>query len=226
MCAIYRLHRNFNKLIKKVFKHFSEEYSFESYKPTVLLRLNNDVLHIINFDKGSAGFACDIAIQPLYVPSDSIVLSFGNRLSRFKVYLQERWDYGQSEQELENNLIQVKELLVRNALPWFEEVGHPQGIVSFIEMEKKNRKSLTWCPPFQEYLYLGFSYLYLKKYDLAEIHLRSATDALDDNDWTWVIERKALINEMRRISNTEPESIEIKLEEFVEQTKMNLRLKR
>ncbi|MBE0447971.1 MAG: DUF4304 domain-containing protein [Actinobacteria bacterium] len=220
------IRRSVRKLIKKVFKPFADEHGFKFHKPTLLLREYKDTLHIISFELSTADFTCRIAILPLYVPEDTISLSFGNRISRFKVMLREWWDYKQTEQENEQSLMQIKELLERNALPWFEEAGSPEGIVSFIESGKADDPSIALrCPRFIKDLYLGFSYLYLNKYDQAGRLLQAVADSFKGDTRQWAINTRELAENMCTLAKERPEEVSIKLQEFIKQTKENLKLK-
>lgn len=218
--------KEFIKLIKKVLTPFAREHDFIFYNPTILIRLNKDTLHIINFDLGTAGFTCDVAIQPIYVPAESLVLSFGNRLSRFNVLINERWKYGESQQEDEFNLLQIVELIKENVLIWFEEVGSAKGIISFIEKGLVNdTKLIIGFPPFMKNLYLGFSYLYEEKIKLAEGALHQVLDNLVADSRTWAVELKQVVNALLLLADDEPEEITKILQEYVEKNYLKLKLK-
>jgi len=213
------------KLIKEFFTPFAKKHDFTFNKPLLLTRKYDNALHIINFDLTTQGFNCNIAIQPLYVPADVINLSFGNRLNHFKTHLPGVWGYVQTEQAIENDLNEVLQLLETNALPWFEDAGNPEGIVSFIQNGLANdTRLIVGFPPFLKDIYLGFSYLYLKKYELADNALKNAISLLKDDTRDWVIELKELINDIRMLANNEPNKINDKLKEYIQQTKVSLKL--
>lgn len=215
----------FGKAIKVVFKPLAIEEGFFFYKPMLLLRMHQDTLHIVSFDRGLAGFACNIAIQPLYMPYDFISLSFGARLTRFRVDFPERWDYGNDWEGLLRNLYEALELVRRNALPWFHEVGSPGGLVSFIESGAADDPSYELeCPPFLRETYLAFSYLYLGRSKDAERSFRKVAQALNGNPFA--VEREALAREMELLIRSNPEGAAQRIKVQIEQTKQNLSLDR
>ncbi len=159
--------RSMTSMIKKRFETFAIENGFHFHKPTILARINEHVIHIINFDVLTLGFNCSIAIQPLYVPLDNIALNCGNRLNDFRVNIPGNWGYGTS---VEQDLDEVEALLRENAVPWFDEVGNPQGLVKFIEEEERVNLLTVGFAPFFRTLYLGLSLIFVDKVDEG-IHL-------------------------------------------------------
>lgn len=214
---------DFRKAVKTVFKPLSLEHGFVFYKPLMLLRLYQDTLHIIYFDKGSAGFACDVAIQPLCLPDNIVSLSFGARLSRFQASLPERWDYGDSSAELLGNLSEVLQLVRKNALPWFNDAGSPQGFISFIESGAANNpKYALRCPPHLKQLYLAFCYGYVGRLRDSVGAFDRVLQSLEGNPFS--AQWKALASEMRTSIANDPEAVEDKIKSFVRQTKEALGL--
>lgn len=215
-----------SKLIKHILKPFVTERNFSFHKPLIMVRERTDVLHIINFDLGLAGFTCDIAVQPLYIPEETLVLSFGNRISRFGVTMPERWEYGQTEVEIEQGLQEIKMLLEKHALFWFDDVGTPDGIVSFIESGRVNNTNLiVGFPPYLKNLYLGFSYLYNEQFNKGCEALQNTLQILRQDSRPWVEEVKRLSKNMFSLAKNEPEKIKTTLNEFTSYTKENLKLK-
>lgn len=58
---------SFFKLLRSELKKFGQEINFTLDKSRTLINEKETILHIIDFDPGTFGFACDIAVQPLYV---------------------------------------------------------------------------------------------------------------------------------------------------------------
>ena len=214
------------KIIKEFFTTFAKQHNFIFYKPTLMLRVCNDTLHIINFDLPSQGLNCNIAIQPLYIPSDTITLSFGNRLNHFKTRLPGTWGYSNDKKDIEKDLSQVKELLEINAMPWFNEVGRPEGIISFIESGlAEDINIIVGFPPIFRSMYLGFSYLYTNKIGLAEKPLQEVVEQCKDDKRAWVAQQNKMINNTLVLAKNEPNKISEKLNEFARITKDNLKIK-
>ncbi len=128
------------RLIREAMRPFARQYGFAFVKRTLLGRVHEDTLHIINFDVINPDFNCTVAIQPLYVPASFIVLSLGSRLEHVGPQVPwGSWGSGKNEDEIRRNLVQVRGLLVAHALPWLAEVGTPGSIVSFIESVARRR---------------------------------------------------------------------------------------
>ncbi len=212
------------KAIRAVFRSFAAEEGFFFRKPTLLLRDRQDTLHIIAFDRGLAGFACDIAIQPLYMPYDFFALSLGARVTRFRVDLRERWLYGEDDPDtLFRNLSQALDLVRRNALPWFDEAGSPAKLVSFIESGASTDPSYgLQCPPFLQEKYLAFSYLYLGRHQDAERSFRKLAEGLSGNQFAKKEEEQARAMEL--LVRTDPEAAMQRLMTHIKETRENLRL--
>ncbi|AHF11241.1 hypothetical protein [Dehalobacter restrictus] len=217
--------KNVYGLIKKAFTDFAKENGFTFLKNGILVRIRGDILHTIYFDLGLSGLACDIAIQPLYVPSENIVLSFGNRISKFKVNMSERWPYGKTEHQLEQTLKEIKELLEKNALNWFQETGTPRGIVEFIQAGYADDQSLILgLPKFVKKQYLAFSYLYQNELELGTQELRNLEQVLVDDSRPWAVGIKELSKNMRELIINCPDLVEKTLKQFVLKTRQNLKL--
>ena len=219
--------REFKKRIRKdCLSPLAKKYGFSFTKPTLLTRVNDDVLHIINVDVPTRWINCNIALLPLYVPAGFIGLSFGNRLNQFKANLPDLWGGNRTEQGLQKDMNEIMNLIETNVIPWFDEMGNPTGIVSMIESGAVNDPHLTvGFSPFLRHAYLGFSYLYLGKFDLAEKPLKTVIDIFKDDDRIGAIRWKELMKETIVLINNEPEKINDKLKEYIEYTKTNLKLK-
>ena len=214
------------KIIKEFFTPFAKQRNFIFHKPTLMLRVYSDTVHIINFDLPSQGFNCNIAIQPLYVPSENIALCFGNRLNHFKTRIPGMWGYSSDEREVEKDLSQVKQLLETNAIPWFNEFGKPEGIISFIENGfAEDNNLIVGFPPAYRGMYLGYSYLYVNKLEFADKPLEEAIEIYKDDKRDWVVQQNKMINSIMLLAKNEPNKISEKLNEFVRITKDNLKIK-
>jgi hypothetical protein len=214
-------------MIKKSMAQFAKEQNFIFYKPTLLVRLVEDTLHIINFDVYAKGFDCCVAIQPLFIPSDSIGLSFGNRLSHLGVHIPGVWGHG-NEKEVISDLEEVQGLLLNNVLPWFDEVGYPKGMVEFLSdgNYEKNQEIIVGFPPFLRRLYLAMGYLYEADYLKAESELDKFYQLTQNDTRSWMLERKKFANQIAALIKTEDNNkITQHIEYIIKETKSNLKLK-
>jgi hypothetical protein len=214
-------------MIKESMTQFAKDHDFVFYKPTILVRLSQDTLHIINFDVQSQGFDCSIAIQPLFVPSDSISLSFGNRLSHLGVHLPGIWGNG-DEQGVISDLEEVQGLLLRNVLPWFEKVGYPKGMVQFLKDDnfEKNKELIVGLPPYKRRLYLALGNLYEQNFNLANSELANLKEMIKDETKAWINEIRRFAEQITKLIDTEDESqVALYLQNIIQNTKSNLKLK-
>ena len=213
------------RLIRESMRPFAERHGFRFVKRTLLGRVHEDTLHIINFDVINPGFNCGFAIQPLYVPASHIVLSLGRRLGYTGAQVPGGWGLGDTEDEIRRDLAQVQRLLEADALPWLAEVGTPAGIVSFIEIMARKRKPIWGLTAFVHDLYLGFSYLYVGRYGAAQRALAAAAKTLAGDSRPWAIEYRELAERMKALARDEPDRVPSTLQEFIRETKANIGLK-
>jgi hypothetical protein len=219
------------KMLKKILKSklvpFSKKHDFKFYKPIILVKDCGSILQIINFDILSEGFNCNIAVQPLYIPSEELDLSFGNRLNYFKTKEEGIWGYGDNQDKIEKDLDRVIELLESNAIPWFDEVSTPSEIVTFISEGKANDTDMIVGFPQQiRSKFLGFSHLYEGEYKLAKDALICFVEFYQGDTRKWVIDEVTRIEELINVSKSNPSNILSILNQYIELTKKNLKITR
>lgn len=217
------------KVLKDIIKSrlikMAEEYGFSFYKPTTIIKCDQSILQIINFDILIEGFNCSIAIQPLYIPSEGLDMSFGNRLNYFNVVEQGIWGEGDNKNKIEADVDKCLELIKLNVIPWFEKLSTPDEIILFINSEElENKNLIAWFPPQLRNKFLGFSYLYTGKHDLAENVFNHFIKFYEDDDRNWVINDIKIVNKLISVSKANPLNIPKILDEYVEFTKRNLKI--
>lgn len=216
--------KSLQKIIKSSLNTFAKENGFLFQKPGLMLRKHQDTLHIINFDVLNERFNCDVAIMPLYYPSETIDLSFGNRLNHFKTKHSGIWGGG-TLQDVEQDLQHVKVLLEQNILQWFEEVGNPNGIVTFIENgSSEDINIIVGFPPVIRNTYLGISYLYTNNIEKAYSPLKKVLETYKDDDREWAVYHKELVEELLSMMSEQPHMINNKLQEFIAYSKEKMKL--
>ncbi len=124
-----------SKSVKKFSKNLSRTYGFELNKPTTLVKNCNSILQIISFNLPPSGLYCNIAVLPIYLPTDVIFYDIGTRLNHFKTNLSGNWCDGNTEEEILCDLDAIQKLIERNVLPWFNEVSSPVAFINMLEKE-------------------------------------------------------------------------------------------
>ena len=148
------------KMVAGEFGYFLTDKGFVRHKSNVYIRISDQhIIQNITFEFLPSGFTCAVAIQPLYIydheASTFLHLTFGNRIGRLKVVQSELWQYDENVK----GIAEIKELLSKNGLPWFEQYATPEGIIDFISNGKVKAYGL-WLNEFFQKQYQGFSLLY------------------------------------------------------------------
>ena len=218
------------KLLRKLIKvHGIDElvakHGFFALKRTMAVRVHENVLQVICFEVTSSGFRCKIAMQPLYISSAYVHLSFGNELTSFRTALPRNWGYGgESTTKVELNL--AKYLIEKNVLPWFEEYGSPKGLIEFIQSGKADGMEyvVVYRPMLRKEL-LGYSLLYEKRYTEAYEPLNQARQQAGDRDIEWIHQYKHNLDTLlRHIDHKEHAEIDQILQDNIAYTRSQLRL--
>jgi len=163
---------------------------------------------------------CHVAVQPLYVPEALVHFSFGNLLNHFGTHRTGLW--GIEESQVISDIEEISNLLDRNVLPWFCEISSPENLIDFINSDKS---SAVKCTPFLRNLYLGFSYLYTKNFDLARENLINALNITSDFTGDYKTKNINLIEPLlKKVNEKEFSAIEDDLRHYVSYTRANCNL--
>ncbi len=212
------------KLIKSEFKDIFCVNGFTKKSDTLYIKVTeSNVLQIINFDLGSIGFTCSVAMQPLYVieHTQGINLTMGERLSRFKEIRKEWWPY----EQLHDGIQEIKVLLLKNGIPWFEEYGTPEGIISFISTNKFKEYGFVAFNPFHQKKNLGFSLLYSGLFDEGVKCINDLKNEIKDNAADFMILYKKKLMEFSTAIINEPDKVSEILNAAVIENKKGLKIK-
>jgi len=212
------------KLLKKHIQEFTKQFSinndFNLYERTFAIREIRNILHIVCFDFPPSSMQCHVAIQPLYVPEAQLHFSFGNLLNYFGTQRTGVW--GVEESKILSDIDEISNILERNVLPWFNEISSPKSLIDFINGDKF---STVKCTPFLRNLYLGFSYLYTKRFDLANENLINALNITSDFIGDYKMKNISLIEPLiKKVNEKEFSAIEHDLHNFVRFTRENCNL--
>lgn len=221
----------FKKRIREFSKAFAKKYGFKHYKPTFLIRNRNNIIQTVCFDFPPGGMQAHIAMQPLYFPERFIHFSFGQRLNRFKTNESGLW--GREEGRIDEDIDRISTLLEENVIPLFDEVYSPQTLIKYINsyIDVRNQRVVNGterlADQYRSEMYLGFSYLYIKEYASAKIHLQKVIEELSapryinryDNTNYYEKEIELVTTLINLIDDKRYEDIEKEMNGFIEKTK-------
>ena len=183
---------------------------FIRHKKTFMYyRVTDNVLSFILFDKKSFGFEGGIYIQPLYIPSESLVLNLGNEVwciadrsaDNYRLYLDMEPD------KITKNIESCAIFLKKTAFDWFDKVGSPKGISDYI---LSNAKESSWffTPDKWKNEAKAYSDLYLGKYETSiKSFERFISELAKDNVGSWVDETIKNVKTLVALVKTEPNKI-------------------
>jgi hypothetical protein len=212
----------FKRVIKRKLSPFCNEHGFSFYKPTILVRENEtDVLQIINFDLLPDTFYCTVATQPLFIPNNSIVLTFGKRIGLGKT---EIWNYGSSETDMSRIINDLMNAIESKGVSWFEEMSSVEKTVKYLCNPSKHSELFGMVPYMRE-MHIGFYQLYLGNYSLGQESFRKVLEILKPDDRQWVKELKNLLTSLISVAREEPTKLDTILSEFVINNKKLLKIK-
>lgn len=118
------------KILRREFKQFNQENGFKFVKPNTLLREQNDILQFLQFQIKVGYMSCDIASQPLYIPSDILNLSISIRIQFLGNRTRLGWGrFDRTEEEFALDVQDMLQLVATGGLQWFEDMGEPENLI-------------------------------------------------------------------------------------------------
>jgi len=215
--------KELKKAIRIEFDKPLKESGFYRKKEGVYIRVNENIIHNITFEFGSIGFTCWVAMQPLYIkeytPAISLHLTFGSRLSRFNTFQKEWWPYG----EPMKGISEIKKLLYKNGLPWFDQYGTPRGVIDFISSGKVKEYGLWFRRIFQQQ-YLGFSLLYVGDTEEGIKALQSMLGEISESAVEFVLEYKKQMGDFIKQISENPNATKRIMDEIVQGNRLALKV--
>lgn len=213
------------KIIRNEFKQFNQENGFRFVKPNTLLREQNDILHFLQFKIKAGYMSCDIASQPLYIPSAILNLSISIEIQFLGKRTRFRWgSFDRTEEEFSLDVQDMLQLITTGGLQWFEDMGVSENLIK--NTLDTNYKLTQGYAPVLRLRTVAMSHLYLG-------HI---------NDGILYMEK--LIAEYKRYPNSEasvyripecqrwidmaknqPEEIPSKFKSIITETRNNLHIK-
>lgn len=215
------------KMIKEYFTDFAKNNDLFFLQPDVMARLKSDIIYFISFNVHIDHFNCDIAIMPLYVPSEGLTLNFGSRINYFRTKITGNWGYGGTKESVEYDLNVIRGLIEKNVLPWFEEVNTPEKLLNFMETKLESEMSnFAGFTPFIKFEYMGYISLYLKHYEKAIGYFNKELLALKDYFPEFQKQKKEEVMPLIELVKQEKiDEITAILNQNIEFTKRSIKLK-
>ena len=132
----------FKKYNKDILWKYLKEQGFYKRKTNSYVRRNDiDLLEYIDLQKechGSKTFTVNCALMPLYVPTEYMVIGFGNRLGELITSKDIWWDY--SNDDIARKSFQnITDAIEQFALPWFQHFNNETAYKK--QLKKDARKS-------------------------------------------------------------------------------------
>lgn len=115
--------RNLRLVLDPVFKNAG----FRRKGNTTYWRVADNLLQFVSVEHPPGDFTVVASIQPLFVPSETFVIAFGDRLGRFVDGL-DHWFPADTEHDLISGLYQACKEIQEFALPWFDELASVQDL--------------------------------------------------------------------------------------------------
>lgn len=176
----------FRKSMTKWVANPLKEYGFKRYKTTNIARISKDsIIQILNFQKEAFGgktFTVNVAVRPLFVPSEDLSLEPGNRIGYFKYSYDKWWDFNE-EVTSNNSFEEINEIIFSAVISWFDKVNDIKGLIKIYE--DKEREMLV--PTHLGWRYFDLGHLYAKndQFDEAIYSIKEAKKEFDSRSLDW-----------------------------------------
>lgn len=168
--------RRWKNAVERLSKRLAAQYGFTLYRPTCLVKIEQDIALTICFDFPPSGMKFHIAAQPLYAPEPELHLTFGRELRWAEFDRMGPW--GTEPDRFGPDIAELEALVEAEALPFFQKVSPPRRLIRFLKSARSRDTRYILCPPVIRYTYLAYSYLRVKRYFSASRPLRSLLDEL------------------------------------------------
>lgn len=131
----------YKKYSKELFAEYLTQQGFLKWKTNAYVRKNQiDLLEYIDLQKeryGSKTFTVNCAIMPLYVPTEYMVIGFGDRLGKFISEKDIWWDYA-TEEIAKLSFQNVVQAMQQFIMPWFQQFNDESSYRKQLKKDAKN----------------------------------------------------------------------------------------
>lgn len=114
-------------------------------KGTVYYQIRDSLAFCILFEPGQGHLYCNYCIIPLYMPSDSLYLTYGTRMETYTRYALPPLSRDQSDDACAAWAESLMECLDRQILPFFEEINTPASLLRFLNRGHRRAKRYLFC---------------------------------------------------------------------------------
>ncbi len=131
------------KKIVPAFWPFFKEHGYKKWGTTKFYRIENDIAFCFLLERPSIIVYPTYYIWPLYIPTDVVPLSYGNRLNE--------GDYGyclwDDDSTFEPWVEKLKKCLETTVFPFYESINSPEKLWQLISQEDFGTPNYLFCPP-------------------------------------------------------------------------------
>lgn len=148
-------------------------------KGTVYYQIRDSLAFCILFEPGQGHLYCNYCIIPLYMPSDSLYLTYGTRMETYTRYALPPLSRDQSDDACAAWAESLMECLDRQILPFFEEINTPASLLRFLNRGHRRAKRYLFCNREQYHSLRAYTAFLVGNNRQAKVSLRSALKVLN-----------------------------------------------
>lgn len=142
----------------------------------------NDIAYCVTFEKPSILIYVEIYIIPLYIPTDFIYFTYGDRLRNLPGL--ELRTLTENEPELmEQWVADYCKAMDEKILPVFQMIPSPEALISELEQESPALKWLFRCPSTFIAKLKMYTYFYLERIPETQAAIESYRRVIDQGSW-------------------------------------------
>ena len=169
------------KQIVKLFVPTMSKYGFVLNKGFFYKKSNN-ILFAISFEKPSKLLYCTFFLIPLWVPTDTIYYTYGNRINNLEMARVAPLNLDSSCEQVTSWVDNISDALEATVFPLFETIRTPRGLLSYLNEVQGNTRGLIFCPPDKMDVLKINLLLFLEEYDAASREIICAKKRLSKMD--------------------------------------------
>lgn len=181
----------FKRKIQQLSKEIAADYNFTLYKRSFLIKEESDIVCMIVFDFPPTAMQFHVAVQPLYIPSERLHITFGYNIQRPNIAQKGYW--GSDPEYLERDINEITETIRNDVLPFFQTVSSPQKLIDYLQNDSSKR--IRVAPNILK-LHVAYSLLMTRQYDAALPYFNAVRNDLSQYTIESVNEQLATIEKM------------------------------